>query len=94
MTVEPVMARIQVRLQPRASANAITGVQDGVVRVRVTAPPIDNAANDALTRLLAKTLKTGRGSVSVVRGRRSRTKLVEVAGLTEEEALMRLDASH
>lgn len=83
-------AFLQVRLQPRASANAIAGVQDGVVRVRVAAPPVDGAANEALVGLLAKALSVGRGRVSIVRGRTSRNKLVRVDGLTEEEALARL----
>jgi len=86
-------AFLQVRLQPRASANAIAGVQDGVVRVRVTAPPVDGAANEALVRLLAKALSVGRGRVSIVRGRSSRNKVVRVEGLSEEEALALLSAS-
>ena len=86
-------ALLQVRLQPRASANAIAGVRDGVVRVRVTAPPVDGAANDALVALLAKALGIGRGRVSLVRGRSSRNKVVRVDGLTEEEALALLAAS-
>ena len=86
-------AFLQVRLQPRASANAIAGVRDGVVRVRVTAPPVDGAANDALVGLLAKALRIGRGRVSIVRGRTSRNKVVRVEGLTEEEALALLSAS-
>ena len=85
-------ALLRIRLQPRAGANAVAGVQDGVVRVRVTAPPVAGAANDALVRLLAKALGTGRGRISIVRGRTSRTKLVRVEGLTEEEALARLGA--
>jgi len=87
-------ALLRIRLQPRAGANAVAGVQDGVVRVRVTAPPVGEAANDALVRLLAKALRVGRGSISIVRGRSSRTKLVRVDGLTEHEALARLDALH
>ena len=86
-------ALLRVRLQPRAGANAISGIQDGVVRVRVTAPPVGGAANDALVRLLAKALRIGRGRISIVRGRTSRTKLVRVEGFTEEEALERLGAA-
>lgn len=85
-------ALLRVKLQPRAGVNAIAGVRDGVVRVRVTAPPVGGAANDALARLLAKTLRIGRSRVSIVQGRTSRTKLVRVDGLTEEEALERLGA--
>jgi len=85
-------ALLRVRLQPRAGVNAIAGVDDGVVRVRVTAPPVGGAANDALARLLAKTLRIGRSRISIVQGRTSRAKLVRVDGLTEDEALERLGA--
>jgi len=84
------VARVPVRLQPRASANVISGVEDGVVRARVTAPPVDGAANDALVQLLAKALRIGRGRISIVRGASSRTKLVSIEGLTESEVLDRL----
>ena len=57
------------------------------MRVRVTAPPVDGAANEALVGLLAKALSVGRGRVSIVRGRSSRNKVVRVEGVTEEEAL-------
>ena len=86
-------ALLRVRLQPRAGANAVAGVHEGIVRVRVTAPPVGGAANDALTQLLAKVLRVGRGRISIVRGRTSRTKLVQIDGLTEEEALARLAAA-
>ena len=63
------------------------------MRVRVTAPPVDGAANEALEALLAKTLGVGRGRVSIVRGRSSRNKMVRVEGLSEEEALALLSVS-
>ena len=63
------------------------------MRVRVTAPPVDGAANEALVGLLAKTLRVGRGRVSIVRGRSSRNKVVRVEGLSEKEALALLSAS-
>ena len=86
-------ALLRVRLQPRAGANAIVGVKDSIVRVRVTAPPVGGAANEALTRLLARTLRIGRSRILVVRGRTSRTKVVRIDGLTDEEAMARLAAA-
>ena len=75
-------AHISVRLQPRASRDEITGLRDdGVLVVRVTAPPVDGRANDALCKLLAKRLDVAPSRVSVVRGERSRDKLVLVAGI-------------
>ena len=89
-------ARISVRLSPRASRDEIAGfapAADGrgeVLRVRVTAPPVDGRANAALTRLLAKRLGVVRGRVTVVGGQRSRQKVVAVEGLSVAEVRARL----
>jgi uncharacterized protein (TIGR00251 family) len=72
-----------VRVTPRASANAVSGERDGVLLVRVTAPPVDGKANDAVVALLAKTLGTPRSAVKVVRGASSRTKRVSVPRAAE-----------
>ncbi|MBI5106032.1 MAG: DUF167 domain-containing protein, partial [Solirubrobacterales bacterium] len=65
-------------------------VADGVVHARVTAPPVDGKANEALRRLLARSLGVPRSRVAVVRGQASRDKAVEVDGLAAEDALRRL----
>ncbi|MGP0102008.1 MAG: DUF167 domain-containing protein [Solirubrobacteraceae bacterium] len=70
-----------MRLTPRAGANEIVGERDGVLLVRVTAPPVDGRANDALCRLIAKRAHVGVRSVSVVRGAGAREKLVRVEGI-------------
>jgi uncharacterized protein (TIGR00251 family) len=72
---------IAVRLQPRARANEIVGERDGVVVVRVTAPPVDGRANQALCRLIAKRARVGVRRVSVVRGAGAREKVVRVEGI-------------
>ena len=76
---------IEVRLTPRAGANEIAGERGGVLLVRVTAPPADGRANEALCRLIARTARVGSRSVSVVRGASSRNKLVRVQGIGREE---------
>lgn len=92
----PETTRISVRLSPRASRDEIAGfapAADGrgeVLRVRVTAPPVDGRANAALTRLLAKRLGVARGRVAVVGGQSSRQKVVAVEGLTLAEVRERL----
>jgi uncharacterized protein (TIGR00251 family) len=78
-------SEIAVRLQPRARANEIVGERDGVLIVRVSAPPLDGRANDALCRLLAKRARVGVRSVSVVRGLTAREKVVRVEGVTLAE---------
>jgi uncharacterized protein YggU (UPF0235/DUF167 family) len=66
------------------------GAPAGVLRVRVAAPPVAGAANEALVRLLARTLDVPRGAVRVVHGEASRDKTVEVDGLDEAEVWRRL----
>lgn len=82
--------RLAVRLSPRASREGITGVREGVLQVRVTAPPVDGAANEALVRLLAKRLRVAKGAVTIVSGEASRTKVVQIDGLDEGEVRARL----
>jgi uncharacterized protein (TIGR00251 family) len=85
-------ADIPVRVQPRASREEIVGMRNGVLVVRVTAPPVEGKANEALRRLLAKRLGVAAGRVEVVRGGTSRDKLVRVRGVEAEAALALLRA--
>lgn len=77
---------IAVRLTPKAKADEIVGMRDGVLIVRVTAPPVEGKANAALCRLLARRLRVAPGRISVVKGSASRGKLVRVEGLSVLEA--------
>ena len=81
---------LRVRVQPRASRDAITGWRDDVLAVRVTAPPVEGAANVAVTKLLADALDVPLSTVNVLRGERGRDKLVRIKGLTSAEARARL----
>ena len=78
-------AELAIRLQPRAKRNAILEERDGVLRVSVAAAPVDGLANAALCKLLAKRAGIARGRVSVVRGERSREKVVRFAELSMDE---------
>ncbi len=82
--------RLSLRVQPRASRNEIVGWQDATLKLRVTAPPVDGAANAAIARLLARALGVSPSSISVVKGRQAREKIVEVAGLGAAEIRRRL----
>ncbi len=77
--------KIAVRLTSRARVNEIAGERDGVLLVRVTAPPVDGKANAALCRLIAKRVGVGVRSVSVIHGAGSRDKLVLVDGISTED---------
>jgi uncharacterized protein (TIGR00251 family) len=74
-----------VRVTPRASRDAIEGEREGALRVRLTAPPVDDRANDALRRLLAARLNIPLSAVRILSGERSRTKRVEVRGATADQ---------
>ncbi len=72
---------LPVRLRPRAHADEIVGVVGGLLVVRVTAPPVDERANRALCRLLAKASGVPASSVTIVRGAHAREKLVRLRGV-------------
>ena len=73
--------RFAVRVQPRASRSEIVGEYGGALRVRLSAPPVDGAANEALVELLADVLRVPRRAVRVVSGHSARGKTVEVDGV-------------
>jgi uncharacterized protein (TIGR00251 family) len=76
-------AQIMVRLQPRASRNELTGMRDGVLIARVTAPPVDGKANAALCKLIARRAGVAPSRVTIVRGETSRQKLIRVEGVDD-----------
>lgn len=87
------MARLAVRLTPRAARDAIAGFDDrGRLLVRVTAPPVDGAANAACVRLLARALGIAPSRISLIRGRQSRDKVLEIP--VEPADLRRLGSPH
>jgi uncharacterized protein (TIGR00251 family) len=71
--------RFSVRLQPRASKNEIAGLQGPSLKIRVTSPPVDGLANNALIGFLSDALGISRRNVCIVSGHTSRTKVVEVS---------------
>lgn len=81
---------LAIRLQPRASKNAIGKVLDHELKVWVTAPPVDSAANEALLQLLADALDCPRRAIQLVRGQTSRHKQVLVQGLSLAEVAAKL----
>jgi uncharacterized protein len=71
---------VEVKVTPRASRDEIVGVRNGVLAVRVTAPPVDDAANRALIKLVAKRAGVPRRRVRIASGARGRRKRVEIEG--------------
>ncbi|MDA0677429.1 MAG: DUF167 domain-containing protein [Chloroflexi bacterium] len=84
------MTLINIRVQPRASRNEISEVDpDGTLRIRVTAPPTDGEANEAVLKLLAKHLGLPKSALTIVRGATTRNKVIKVEGLTDAEVRQR-----
>jgi uncharacterized protein (TIGR00251 family) len=75
----------EVRVAPRASRNRVIGVHEGALKVALTAPPVDGAANEALRKLLAKALGVAKSEVEILRGDRARIKLLRVQGISASE---------
>lgn len=84
-------ALIRVRVKPRASRDQIEAVTpDGLLSVRLTAPPVENQANSCLIAVLAKALRIPKSSLSIDSGDKSRVKGVMVSGLSATEVRARL----
>jgi uncharacterized protein (TIGR00251 family) len=81
---------VAVRVKPRASQMRVEGERAGRLLIQVTAPPLDGRANEAVCKLLAKTLGVSPGHVSVVAGERARDKLVRVDRVTPAHVMERL----
>lgn len=81
---------LSIKLQPRASANEIGEALGNELRVKVTAPPVDSAANEALVRFLAEQLDCPRNRVELVRGQTSRHKTIKLHGMAVEDVASKL----
>ena len=84
---------LSLKVQPRASRDEVGEALGNELKVKITAPPVDSAANEALVRFLAETLGCPRGAVQLVRGATSRHKQVMVTDLPAPEVARRLSAS-
>lgn len=84
---------LEIKVQPRSSRNQILGEKEGVLRVKLTAPPVDGEANQALLEFLARQLKIPRKNLRIIRGEGSRQKLLEVTGLSGGDVMKRLGLS-
>ena len=78
------MGDLAIRVQPRAKRTEVAGERGGAVLIRVSAPPVDGKANEAVCRLVAERAGVPRSAVRIVRGERARDKLVRVDGLSAD----------
>ena len=84
------MSDLAVRLTPRGGRTAVDGLRDGVLHVRVAAPPVNGEANRALIELLSRTLRVPRTTITIVSGETARRKIVRFDGLSEAVLAERL----
>ncbi len=82
--------KISLRVYPNASRNEIVGFTDGVLRVKVSAPPSKGKANRELITFLSRLLRVGKDSINVIKGHTTRNKVVAIDGLSREEVMKRL----
>jgi len=74
-----------IKVLPRSSRNEIVGEQEGMLRVKLTAPPVEGAANKMLVNFIASKLKVSKSSVTILSGETGRTKTISVSGITPED---------
>ena len=77
---------LSIRIQPRASKNEIVRMEGGGLKIRLTAPPVDGAANEALVKFLARSLGVSKSQVEIVSGHTSREKIVRINGISMTDA--------
>lgn len=75
----------KVKVQPRASRNQLSGRIGDAIKIRITAPPVDGEANKKVVEFLARLFKVRENDVMIISGLSSRTKIVEIAGVTALE---------
>jgi uncharacterized protein (TIGR00251 family) len=86
----PTGVELDVRVIPRAKKSSLGGVRDGAVLIRIAAPPVENAANDALITFLSDILQVPRRAIRIASGERARHKRVAVDGLGPDLVRIRL----
>jgi hypothetical protein len=86
------MITIKVYLQPRSSKNEIVGPYRDGIKIKVTAPPVEGKANNALIRLLAGELDIPASGIEIATGRRSREKMIRISGVDPQDWVRRLQA--
>jgi uncharacterized protein (TIGR00251 family) len=85
--------RLRIQVQPRAARTELAGLHGDALRIRLAAPPVDGAANEALVRFLAGTLGVARSSVAITAGVSGRRKTVVIEGVTVPRAAAALGVS-
>jgi len=89
--VKEEQATIVVQVQPNASQNKVARYEDGVLHLRIAAPPVKGKANRELIKFLSDILGIAKGNITIEKGLTSRRKVVAIEGITQEEVVGRLE---
>ena len=87
---EPLYSLLSCYIQPKSSRNSVVGIHDNMLKIAITAPPVDGEANKMLIKFLASQLKVSKSSCSLVQGDTSRRKVVRIDGVGKEDVKNRL----
>ena len=90
MSISGNEVKISLRVYPNASRNEVAGFIDGVLRVKISAPPSKGKANRELITFLSRLLGVGKDSVNIIKGHTTRNKVVAIDGLSRAEVMRRL----
>lgn len=83
-------ARLVVRVRPNAKQNQLLGFKEGILQIRIAAPPIEGKANEALVKFLSTHLGVSKSRLSIERGLTGRTKTIIIHGLSQSQAMSEL----
>ncbi len=89
-----VSATLSVRIQPRASKNEVVRMEGGGIKIRLSAPPVDGAANEALVKFLSAELGVAKSQVEIVSGHTVKNKIVRIEGVSQDTAEQLLHKSN
>lgn len=81
----PAAITLTVRIQPRASKNEVVRLEDGSIKIRLTAPPVDGAANEALIKFLADRFSVAKSQIEIISGHTGREKIIRINGIGTED---------
>ena len=90
MSISASRTKISLRVYPNATINEVVGFVDGVLRVRISEPPVKGKANKELITFLSQRLNVSKDRLSIMKGYASRNKVIAIKGLNQEEILKRL----
>jgi hypothetical protein len=84
---------LTLHVQPNARQNEVLGFEEGILRLKIAAPPVDGKANKELVAFLSKRLGVSKGSITIDRGQTSKSKVISIIGLGRDQIYELIEAS-